>query len=63
MRKEGEMMARIKENFNNMDIPPHIAREIGLGSHWNKNVSPRTMKEILNTAHRFKSTLRRLSEN
>ena len=38
MGKEGEMMARIRENFNNMEIPPHVAREIGLGANWNKDV-------------------------
>lgn len=63
MGKEGEMMARIRENFNNMEIPPHVAREIGLGANWNKDVSPKAMKEIVDTAHRFSSTLRKLSEN
>ena len=63
MGKEGEMMARIRENFNNMEIPPHVAREIGLGANWNKDVSPKDMTAIIDTADRFSSTLRKLSEN
>ena len=63
MGKEEEMMARIRENFNNMEIPQHVARDIGLGANWKKDVSPKSMKEIIDTAHRFSSTLRKLSEN
>ncbi len=61
--KEGEIMTRIMENINAINIPTHIQKEIGLNENWKDKVSPKEVENIFNKALRFKSALRKLSKN
>ena len=61
MKKEGENMT--ERIINNINIPPHIEKEIGLSKDWKKNVSPGAINSIIRSAERFKEALKRLSKN
>ena len=63
MIKEGEIMTRVMENINNINIPTNIQREIGLNKDWKKNISPKKVDSIVNSALKFKEALRKLSKN
>lgn len=63
MNKEGEIMAKVINRVNNMNIPGHIRREIGLSENWQEKISPREKKKVVKTALRFKDALRKLSKN
>jgi len=61
MKKEGENMT--ERIINDINIPPHIQREIGLKKDWKKDVSPSTVNSIIASAEKFKTALRKLSKN
>lgn len=61
MKKEGETMT--ERIINNINIPPHIEREIGLSKDWKKKVSPSAVDSIISSAEKFKDALKRLSKN
>lgn len=61
MKEEGETMT--ERIINNINIPPHIEREIGLSKDWKKKVSPGAVNAIISSAEKFKDALKRLSKN
>lgn len=61
MKKEGDNMT--ERIINNINIPPNIEREIGLSEDWKKDLSPKLVDSIINSAERFKHALKRLSKN
>jgi len=63
MKKEGEIMPRVMNNINNINIPANIRREIGLSDNWKQKISPKKVEKIINNAYRFKEALRKLSKN
>lgn len=63
MEKEGEIMTRVMEKINNIEIPTNVQREIGLSKDWKKKISPEDVKKIVNNAFKFKDALRKLSKN
>lgn len=63
MNKEVEIMQRVLNNMNNLNIPPHIEKEIGLKKDWKKNISSEKTNAIIATAKRFQKALRELSKN
>lgn len=63
MEKEGEIMTRVMEKINNIEIPTNVEREIGLSKDWKKKISPEDVKKIVNNAFKFKDALRKLSKN
>lgn len=63
MKKEGEIMTRLMENINKINIPTNIEREIGLQKDWKRNISPKMVGNIFNSALKYKDALRKLSRN
>lgn len=63
MEKEGEIMTRIMDSINNVEIPTKIQKEIGLKEDWKEKISPKVVEKILNNALKFKEALRKLSKN
>lgn len=62
-KREGEIMDRVLNRIENLNIPPHIEKEIGLEKDWKKKISPKKANAIIDTANRFKEALRELSKN
>lgn len=60
---KGEIMTRIMESINNINIPTNVRREIGLSEDWKAKISPKKVEKITNSALRFKDALRKLSKN
>lgn len=63
MNKEVDIMQRVLNNMEKLNIPPHIEREIGLREDWKNNISAEKTSAIISTANRFKKALRKLSKN
>ena len=63
MKKEGEIMARVINRINNVNIPPYIRKEIGVSDDWMDKVSPKQKKLAVRIASRFKEALRKLSNS
>lgn len=63
MYKEGEIMTRVMNDINNINIPTNVRREIGLSDNWKEKISPKKVENILNSALKFKEALRKLSKN
>ena len=63
MQEEGEIMTRIMESINSINIPTNVQKEIGLNKNWKKDISPQKVENIFNSALRFKEALRELSKN
>lgn len=61
MKKEGENMT--ERIINNINIPTHIQKEIGLSKDWKKDVSPSKVNSIISSVEKFKKALKRLSKN
>lgn len=63
MSKEGEIMARVMNRINNMDIPWSVRQELGLSENWQDKISPKEKKIVIKNALKFKEALRKLSKN
>ena len=63
MYKEGEIMPRVMNSINNINIPTNIQKEIGLSDNWKEKISPKKVEKIINNAYKFKEALRKLSKN
>ncbi len=63
MKKEGEIMANVLNKINDINIPPQIEKAIGLKKNWKKEISPKDISTIVNSANKYKEALRKLSEN
>jgi hypothetical protein len=63
MDKKGEIMTRVIENINNINIPTNIRREIGLPDNWKEKISPKKVEKIAKSALKYKEALRKLSKN
>lgn len=61
--KEGEIMTRVEERLKNVQIPPHIAKAIGLSDNWKTKISPKDVNTVVTQANKVKKSLRKLSEN
>lgn len=63
MKKEGEIMARVLNAIQGINIPTDIQKQIGLGENWKNKVSPKKVEKVMNTATRFQKALKELSKN
>ncbi len=63
MKKEGEIMSRLMSNIQEINIPTHIQKQIGLEKNWKSKISPKSVEKVVNTANRFKKALKELSKN
>ena len=48
--------------INNIKLPPHQLRELGLQQDWQKNVSYEFVEKVVTTAERYKKDLKELSK-
>ena len=55
-------MAELVERLQNIQLPPHQLRELGLDKDWNKKVSPDFVERVVKTADKYKDVLRELSK-
>lgn len=63
MSKEGEIMNRAMDRINELEIPPHIQKQMGLKKNWKKQISPQFADNVIKSAEKFKVALRKLSKN
>ena len=63
MKKEGEIMARVLNRVNDVNIPSYVKREIGINDNWRENVSPKQRRLVFKITNKFKEALRKLSKN
>jgi len=61
-RKEIFDMTEITKKLHNIQLPPHVIKELGLEANWHKKVSPELIEKIVLTAEKYKGALRRLSK-
>ncbi|RKL62999.1 hypothetical protein DXT63_08365 [Thermoanaerobacteraceae bacterium SP2] len=62
-RKEGDVVvAEITQKIQNLTLPPHIVRELGLSKDWKKDISPEFLEKIIKTAIKYKNVLKELSK-
>ena len=45
MKKEGEVMSRLMSNIQEINIPTHIQKQIGLEKNWKSKISPKSVKK------------------
>jgi hypothetical protein len=55
-------MTHIKEKFDKLQLDSRIVRELGLSKDWKKQISPDFLNKVVNTAEKYKATLRELSK-
>lgn len=53
MNKEGEIMTKVMERINNINILTNVQKEIGLSKDWKKNISPKEVERIINNAFKY----------
>lgn len=63
MEKEGEIMTRVMNSIQGINIPTHIQKQIGLKDDWKTKVSPKNVERVVSTATRFQKALKELSKN
>lgn len=63
MEKEGEIVTRVMNSIQEINIPTHIQNQIGLKENWKAKVSPKSVERVVNTATRFQKALKELSKN
>lgn len=56
------MTTKFVKKIQDIDLPPHQLRELGLTRDWQKNVSEQYIDKVVKTAERFKKDLKELSK-
>ena len=62
IEKEGWLMTDITQKLNQIELPPHIMRELGLDKDWKKKISPEFLEKVVQTAEKYKDVLKELSK-
>ncbi|MGF9822580.1 hypothetical protein ABE430_20310 [Brevibacillus agri] len=55
-------MAQVLERLKTYEVPPHIAKELGLSNNWKENVSEEFLQKVVKSVNQYKDVLKRLSD-
>ena len=56
-------MDRFISLIRNLELPPHVLRQLGLSPRWQKKVPIKTIARVVDLAMKYRSLLKQLSSN
>lgn len=60
--EEEIIMTQLLERMKHYNVPPSIAKELGLEKDWKENLSPDFLKQVLQSVDQYKNVLKKLSD-
>lgn len=60
---KGEIMERVINRIEQMNMSVQMQEKLGLEKDWKKKISPKKANKIIEVANRYKEALRKLSKN